>query len=107
MFTKENKLVFDVILSKLKLGTKFDINDLLIDKPLIDRIVKFASIKYILKNRKNDHSKIIELLEEIVRDLKNYELEFRIEELESKFEKDMSEKTFNEIKELKKLQNIN
>ena len=107
LFTKENKLVFDVILSKLKLGTKFDINDLLIDKPLIDRIVKFASIKHILKNRKNDHSKIIELLEEIARDLKNYELEFRIEELESKFEKDMSEKTFNEIKELKKLQNIN
>ena len=107
LFTNENKLVFDVILSKLKLGTKFDINDLLIDKPLIDRIVKFASIKHILKNRKNDHSKIIELLEEIARDLKNYELEFRIEELESKFEKDMSEKTFNEIKELKKLQNIN
>ena len=107
LFTKENKLVFDVILSKLKDGTKFDIKDLLIDKMLIDRIVKFASIKHILKNRKNEHSKIIELLEEIVRDLKNYELEFRIEELESKFEKDMSEKTFNEIKELKKLQNIN
>ena len=43
----------------------------------------------------------------ITRDLKNYELEFRIEELESKFAKDLSESTFNEIRELKKLQNIN
>jgi len=47
------------------------------------------------------------LLEEIIRDLKNYELEFRIEELESQFSKDLSESTFNEIRELKKLQNIN
>ena len=31
----------------------------------------------------------------------------RIEELESKFAQDFSENTFNEIKELKKLQNIN
>ena len=54
--------------------------------------------------------KIFELLEEILRDLKNYELELRIEELESKFSQDLSESTFNEIKELKelkKIQNIN
>ena len=56
---------------------------------------------------KNDHSKIFDLLEEIIRDLKNYELELRIEELESKFSKDLNEKTFNEIRELKKLQNLN
>ena len=31
----------------------------------------------------------------------------RIEELESKFSKDFNESTFNEIKELKKLQKIN
>ena len=42
-----------------------------------------------------------------VKDLKNYELEQRISELESKFSKDMSETTFNEIKELKKQQKIN
>ena len=35
------------------------------------------------------------------------ELEYRIEELESKFSKDLSESTFNEIRELKKLQKIN
>ncbi len=110
LFSNENKLVFDTILSKLKSGVKFKKEDLSIDKQLINRIFKFASIKYILQNHQNDHQKIIELLEEIIRDLKNYELELRIEELESKFEKDMSEKTFNEIKELKelkKLQNIN
>ena len=36
----------------------------------------------------------------------NYDLEFRIQELESKFSKDMSETTFNELKELKKKQKI-
>ena len=55
----------------------------------------------------NDEYKIIELLEEIIRDIKNYELELRIEELESKFSKDLNENTFNEIRELKKLQKIN
>ena len=37
----------------------------------------------------------------------NYDLEFRIQELESKFSEDMSEATFNELKELKKEKNIN
>ena len=47
------------------------------------------------------------MLNEINRDLKNFELEIRIEELESKFSKDFSENTFNELKELKKLQKTN
>ena len=47
------------------------------------------------------------MFNEIIRNLKNFELEVRIEELESKFSKDFSENTFNEIKELKKLQKIN
>ena len=34
-------------------------------------------------------------------------LEFRIQELESKFSKDMSETTFNELKELKNERKIN
>ena len=107
LFTNENKLVFDAVISKLKSGNKFSIDDLSIDKQLINRIIKFASIKHILKNYQNDHEKIFDLLQEIERDLKNYELELRIEELESKFAEDFSENTFNEIKELKKLQNIN
>ena len=46
-------------------------------------------------------------LREIIRDLKNYELEIRIQDLEEKFSKDLSEDTFNQLKELKKLQNLN
>ena len=107
LFTNENKLVFDAILKKISSGKKFTINDLSIDNQLIDRIDKFASIKHILNNNKNNLNKIFELLEEIVRDLKNYELELRIEELESKFAEDLNENTFNKIRELKKLQNIN
>ncbi len=107
LFSNENKLVFDSLVSRLKSGNKFLIEELSIDKQLIDRIYKFASIKHILKNYQNDEDKIFDLLQEIVRDLKNYELELRIEELESKFAKDFSENTFNEIRELKKKQNIN
>ena len=83
------------------------IENLGIDEQLLKRIDKFATIKHILKNIKDDQNKILGLLEEIIRDLKNYELELRIEDLESKFSKDLSETTFNEIKELKKLQKIN
>ena len=107
IFTNENKQIFIKILNELKKGNKFSVDDLQIDKQLIDRIFKFASIKHILKNYQNNQEKIFELLYEIIRDLKNHELEIRIEELESKFAEDFSENTFNEIKELKKLQNIN
>ena len=107
LFTNENKLVFDAVLSKLKSGEKFMMNELSIDSQLIDKIFKFASIKHILNNLQNNHGKVFDLLEEIARDLKNYELELRIEELESKFAKDLSESTFDQIRELKKLQNIN
>ena len=107
LFTNENKLVFKAILSKLKEKDKFNINDLGIDSQLIEKIFKFASIKHILNLNKNDNSKLFDLLEEISRDLKNYELELSIEELESKVSKDLNEKTFNEIRELKKLQNLN
>ena len=106
-FTNENKLVLEKVLKELKTKNNLKLNDLLIDSQLIDKIFKFASIKHILNNNKNDVQKVLELLEEIKRDLKNYELEYRIEELESKFSKDLSESTFNEIRELKKLQNIN
>jgi len=107
LFTNENKLVFDAVLSRLKNDGVFTIDELLIDSQLIDKIFKFASIKHILNNNQNNHDKIFDLLEEIMKDLKNYELELRIEELESKFAKDLSESTFDEIRKLKKSQNIN
>ena len=107
LFSNENKLIFETILSKLRSGEKFKIQEIEIDPQLIAKINKFASIKHILNNTQNNKEKKFELLEEISRDLKNYDLEFRIEQLESKFSKDLSESTFNEIRELKKQKNIN
>ena len=107
LFTKINRQIFDQIISKLKLGNKLSIDQLDIDKQLIEKIIKFAPIKYILKNKSKNENEVIELLDDIGRDLNNYDLEFRIQELESKFSKDLSEATFNELKELKKKQNIN
>ena len=107
IFTKENKLVFDEFVNNLKNKEEFSFDNLSIDKQLIDRIFKFASIKHIVKKNKSNDQQVLDLLEEIIRDLKNYELEFRIEQLESKFSKDLSESTFNELRELKKLQKTN
>ena len=107
LFSNENKLIYETLLLKLKSGEKLAIQDLSIDSQLIEKIFKFASIKHILNSNQNNQDKMFELLEEISKDLKNYDLEFRIEELESKFSKDLSESTFNEIRELKKEKNIN
>ena len=107
LFTEFNRKIFEMIIEKLKSSTKFTIQDLNLDVQLSEKINKFAPIKHILKNQSNDHQKTIELLEDISRDLMNYDLEFRIQELESKFSVDMSETTFNELKELKKKQNLN
>ena len=106
-FTDVNKQIFQTIVSKLNSEEQIKFDKLDIDSQLIDKINKFASIKHILKNKsKNDHE-IIELLDDIARDLNNYDLEFRIQELESRFSRDMSETTFNELKELKNERKIN
>ena len=107
IYSQENKLVFDEILSKFEKGETIGKNDLNLDKQLIERIYKFASVKHIVENNKNDVQKMTEILEEIAKDLKYFELELRIQDLESKFSKDFSENTFNEINELKKLQKFN
>ena len=108
LFSKENRQIFEKIVSKLNSENDLSIDQLDIDTQLIDKITKFAPIKHILQKKKfNKDHEIIELLEDITRDLNNYDLEFRIQELESKFSKDLSETTFNELKELKKKQNIN
>ncbi|WP_440681691.1 DNA primase [Candidatus Pelagibacter sp. HIMB1623] len=107
LFTEVNKKLFEHMIEKLKANQQIEMQDLNLDNQLLDKINKFAPIKHILKNHLNDEQKIIELLEDISRDLMNYDLEFRIQELESKFSVDMSESTFNELKELKKKQNLN
>ena len=106
LFSEENKLILETLITKLKSGEKLTLDQIPIDPQLTEKIFKFASIKHI-NNHQNDQNKMFELLEEVTRDLKNYDLEFRIEELESKFSKDLSESTFNEIRELKKQKNIN
>ncbi len=107
LFSEVNKQIFEKIVSKLKLENNLSIEKLDIDTQLVDKITKFAPIKHILQKKYNKDHEIIELLEDITRDLNNYDLEFRIQELESKFSKDLSETTFNELKELKKKQNVN
>ena len=107
LFSDENKLILETLITKLKSGEKLTLQEIPVDPQLTEKIFKFASIKHILNSHQNDQDKMFELLEEVSRDLKNYDLEFRIEELESKFSKDLSENTFNEIRELKKQKNIN
>ena len=98
LFTEINKQIFASTIERLKSGEQINIEDLNLDKQLLDKINKFAPIKHILKNKPDDDNQVIELLDDISKDLFNYDLEFRIQELESKFSKDMSESTFNELK---------
>ena len=107
LFSDENKMIFESLLSKLKGEENLMLESLSLDPQIVEKIFKFASIKHILKNNHEDKSKMFEILDEISKDLKNYDLEFRIEQLEAKFSKDLSENTFNEIRELKKQKNIN
>ena len=107
LFTAINKQIFETTIQKLKSGEHIVIEDLNLDNQLLDKINKFAPIKYILKNKPNNDNQVIELLNDISKDLFNYDLEFRIQELESQFSKDMTETTFNELKELKNERKIN
>ena len=107
LFTNENKIIYDSLLKKLHSEENILEDNLSLDPLILSKISKFASIKHILNKIENDEYKIIELLEEVIGDIKNHELEIRIEMLESKFSKDLDESTFNEIRELKKSQKIN
>ncbi|MFL2854747.1 MAG: toprim domain-containing protein [Candidatus Pelagibacter sp.] len=106
-FTEINRQILNTIIQKFKSEEQITVDDLNLDKQLLDKINKFAPIKHILKNKPNNENQVIELLDDISKDLFNYDLEFRIQELESKFSKDMSETTFKELKELKNERKIN
>ena len=107
LYSDENKQLLSQILNQSENLLKLDIKKLNIDKNLIKRVTDYASVKHIILKNLNDDEKILEIFSEIIQDLKNYELEQRISDLESKFSQDMSETTFNQIKELKKQQKIN
>ena len=89
------------MIDKLKSNQPVQIEDFNFDIQLLEKINKFAPIKHIIKNKQKNDNQIIELLDDVSKDLFNYDLELRIEELESKFSKDLSETTFNKLKELK------
>ncbi len=107
LYSYENIQLYHKILDQSENLSNLDIQKLDVDNNLISRVMNYASIKHIISKNLNDDEKILEIFKEIIQDLKNYELEQRILELESKFSQDMSETTFNEIKELKKQQKIN
>ena len=107
IFTEINKQIFDSVISKLKSDGDLSIEKLNLDKQLFDKISKFAPIKHIIKNKPKNDNQVIELLDDISKDLFNHDLELRIQELESRFSKDMSETTFNKLKELKNERKIN
>ncbi len=107
LFSSENKLLLKEIIDQTNNFENTNLESVKIDQGLIERVLKYASIKHILFKNLDDDQKILEILSELIRDLKNYELELRIMDLESRFSKDLSETTFNELKELKKQQKIN
>ena len=99
------------VLSKLTeiINSNDEINlDMLpIEKSILEKINKFASVKHISKNIQRDENKLEEIFFEMKKDLKNLLLNKQILELESRFSKDMDQSTLDEIIELKKLQNSN
>ena len=103
-FSQENKILFQLVEQSLKNG---DYSEIKIDNKFLDNINKFATVKHIVKKNDKNHSKLIEIFEDIKKDLKTYSLELRIQELESKFAEDFNQTTFDEIRRLKKEQNIN
>ncbi len=107
LFSNENKQLFNEILDQSKNLLNLDIQKLNVDSNLVKRVMNYASVKHIISKNLKDDEKILEIFTEIIQDLKNFELEQRISELESKFSQDMSETTFNEIKALKKQQKNN
>ena len=105
--TDDGEKVFSELLKLLNSEDEVNSNMLPIDSNMLDKINKFASVKHISKNIQRDENKLEEIFNEMKKDLKNLFIEKRISQLESKFSENMDENTFNEIKELKKLQNNN
>ncbi len=105
--TDDGEKVFSELLKLLHSEDEINFNMLPIDSDMLNKINKFASVKHISKNIQRDENKLEEIFNEMKKDLKNLFIEKRISQLESKFSENMDENTFNEIKELKKLQNNN
>ena len=107
LFSDENKEAMSKIINHLEENDDPHIVEIPIDNKILYKVNKYASIKHIFKNINNDKFKLMEIYDEITKDLSSLGIDLKIEELESQFSQDLNENTFNQIKELKKLQNIN
>ncbi len=103
--TKDGIEFLSKLTELIKSNDEININMLPVDKTMLEKINKFASVKHISKNIQRDENKLEEIFLEMKKDLKNLFLDKQILELESRFSKDMDQSTLDEIIELKKLQN--
>ena len=71
---------------------------------LIDNINVFAPVKFIIEAKKDDNEMLL-IFEEINNDLKKFELNQKIDNLEKKMIKDMNEETYKKLLDLKRLAN--
>ena len=67
LFSNENKLLLSEILSQSKNFEITDIENINVDQNLIERVLKYASIKHIMVKNFNDDEKIIEILSELIK----------------------------------------
>ena len=72
LFSSENKLLLEEIFVQSNNFENTNIEKISVDQNLIERVLKYASIKHIMIKNFNDDEKILEILSEITRDLKNY-----------------------------------
>jgi hypothetical protein len=68
---------------------------------LINNINTFAPVKFIVEIKKNDEEMLL-IFEEINNDLKKFELNQKIHNLEKKMIQNMNEKTYKELLDLKR-----
>ena len=62
LFSNENKILYEVLIKQSNNFQEFDMSKFNLDKNLIDRVFKYASIKNILEKSSNDEEKIENIL---------------------------------------------
>ena len=112
VFIVTNKLLKSLYLKKIKksfVKHGITVSEIIINDSENKKNLESVKIltSHLLKNKVDNDNQVIELIDDISKDLFNFDLEYRIAELESRFSKDMSETTFNELKDLKNERKIN
>ena len=83
LFSDENKQLYNEILNQSDNLLNLNFQELNIEKALQIELW-IMPVKHIISKNLSDDEKILEIFEEIIKDLKNYELEQRITELRIK-----------------------